>query len=88
LSCKLVYHHLKLWEIIFTISKEVNCQVFATTHSKEMINAYAKISKKLEDKDMSFIELGRNNNNEIKATVYDSEMFLNEIRQNHEVRGW
>jgi hypothetical protein len=53
-----------------------------------MINAYAKISKKLEDKDMSFIELGRNNNNEIKATVYDSEMFLNEIRQNHEVRGW
>ena len=64
----------KLWEIIFTISKEVNCQVFATTHSREMINAYAKVSQKLD--------------NDIKANVYDYEMFLSEIEQNHEVRGW
>lgn len=78
----------KLWEIIFTISKEVNCQVFATTHSKEMINAYAKVSQKLEDNDISFIELGKNKNNEIKANVYDKEMFLYELNQNHEVRGW
>lgn len=78
----------KLWEIIFTISKEVNCQVFATTHSKEMINAYAKVSEKLEDNDISFIELGKNKNNEVKANVYDKEMFLYELNQNHEVRGW
>ena len=78
----------RLWEIIFTISKEVNCQVFATTHSREMINAYAKVSQKLEEEDISFIELGRNKENEIKANVYDKEMFLYEINQNHEVRGW
>ena len=78
----------KLWEIIFTISKEVNCQVFATTHSKEMINAYAKVSQKLEDEDISFIELGKNKDNEVKANVYDKEMFLYELNQNHEVRGW
>ena len=53
-----------------------------------MITAYAKVSQKLEDEDICFIELGRNKNNEIKATVYDSEMFLNEIKQHHEVRGW
>lgn len=78
----------KLWEIIFIISKEVNCQVFATTHSKEMINAYAKVSQKLKDNDISFIELGKNKNNEVKANVYDKEMFLYELNQNHEVRGW
>jgi len=78
----------KLWEIIFTISKEVNCQVFATTHSKEMINAFAKVSQELKDEDISFIELGRNKDNEIKANVYDQEMFLYELNQNHEVRGW
>lgn len=78
----------KLWEIIFRISKEVNCQVFATTHSKEMINAYAKVSQKLEDEDISFIELGKNKDNEVKANVYDKEMFLYELNQNHEVRGW
>lgn len=78
----------KLWEIIFTISKEVNCQVFATTHSKEMINAYAKVSQKLQDEDISFIELGKNKDNEVKANVYDKEMFLYELNQNHEVRGW
>lgn len=78
----------KLWEIIFTISKEVNCQVFATTHSKEMINAYAKVSQKLEEEDISFIELGKNRDNEVKANVYDKEMFLYELNQNHEVRGW
>lgn len=78
----------KLWEIIFTVSKEVNCQVFATTHSKEMINAYAKVSQKLEDNDISFIELGKNKDYEVKANVYDKEMFLYELNQNHEVRGW
>ncbi|MFW3440195.1 AAA family ATPase [Aliarcobacter butzleri] len=78
----------KLWEIIFTISKEVNCQLFATTHSKEMINAYAKVSEKLEDEDISFIELGKNKDNEVKANVYDKEMFFYELNQNHEVRGW
>lgn len=78
----------KIWKIIFTISKEVNCQVFATTHSKEMINAFAKVSQKLDDEDMSFIELGRNKENEIKANVYDRDMFIYELNQNHEVRGW
>lgn len=77
----------KLWEIIFTISKEVNCQVFATTHSKEMINAYEKVSKELRDEDICFIELGKNIENEIKANVYDQRMFLQELNLNHEIRG-
>lgn len=78
----------KLWEIIFTISKEVNCQVFATTHSKEMINAFAKVSKKLNDEDISFIELGRNKNNEIKSLTMNYEKLQRELESGNEIRGW
>lgn len=78
----------KLWEIIFTVSKEVNCQVFATTHSKEMINAYAKVSQKLEDQDISFIELGKNKDNEVKSITMDYERFQREISSGNEIRGW
>jgi len=34
----------KLWTIIFELSKEANCQVFATTHSKECIEAFNSLN--------------------------------------------
>ena len=82
------YTHLdKLWEIILKLSKELNCQVFATTHSKECIESFYKVSKKLDDEGICLIELGKVDN-EIKTLVLDKEMFFFEFEQNHEVRGW
>jgi len=78
----------RLWEIILTLSEQQNVQVFATTHSKECIESYARVAKKLEDKEIAFIELGKNKKDEIKAMVYPYEWFIDEIEQNHEVRGW
>ena len=78
----------RLWEIILTISKEQNVQVFSTTHSKECIESFARVSKELEDKNISFIELGKNKNNKLDSIVYTYEMFQSEIKQNHGVRGW
>ncbi|CAA6819567.1 MAG: Unknown protein [uncultured Sulfurovum sp.] len=78
----------KLWEIILTISKEANVQVFATTHSKECIESYARVAKKLEDEEITFIELGRNKENKLDSTVMDSEMFQRFIALGNEVRGW
>ena len=78
----------KLWEIILTISKEQNVQVFATTHSKECIESYARVAKRLKDEEITFIELGKNKDSEIKAMVYPYKWFIDEIEQNHEVRGW
>ena len=78
----------KLWEIILTLSKEQNVQVFATTHSKEIIESYARVAKRLKDEDISFIDLGRNKNNEIKALVMDKERFFRELEIGNEVRGW
>jgi AAA15 family ATPase/GTPase len=78
----------RLWEIILTLSKQQNIQVFATTHSDECIKSYAKVSKRLEEKDITFIDLGKNRKNEIKAIVMNSERFQREIEMDNEVRGW
>ena len=78
----------KLWNIILTLAKEQNVQVFATTHSKECIESYARVAKKLEDKEIAFIELGRNKKNELDSIVMNSEMFQRFIRLGNEVRGW
>jgi predicted ATP-dependent endonuclease of OLD family len=83
------YSHLdKVWEVILKVSKDVDCQVFATTHSKECIESYARVAKKIEDKEIAFIELGKNKNNEIKAITMDYDRLQNEIENANEVRGW
>ena len=74
-----------LFELIFNLSKTNNIQVFISTHSKECIESYAKVAKKLNDKNITFIELIKNN--DIKAMIYPYEWFIDEIEQNHEVRG-
>ena len=78
----------KLWEVILKTSKEANVQVFATTHSKECIESYARVAKKLEDNEIRFIELGKNKDNQIKAIVMDSERFYRDLEVGNEVRGW
>ena len=84
----------RLWEIILTLSKEQNVQVFATTHSIECIESYARVSKKLlEDKkidkeDIAFIEMGINKYDKPRAIVMDSERFFDELEIGNEVRGW
>jgi len=78
----------KLWEIILTLSREQNVQVFATTHSKECIESYARVAKKLNDKDITYTVLTKLKDGSIDAGVYDSNMFINTIEQEHEVRGW
>ena len=78
----------KFWEIILKISKEQNVQVFATTHSKECIESYARVAKNLEDEEVTFTQLKRMKDNSIKAGVYDSDTLINAIEQDHEVRGW
>ena len=76
----------KIWEIILKISKEQKVQVFATTHSKECIESYARVARKLEDEEITFIELCKRED-EIKAFVYPYDWFIDEIEQEHEVRG-
>jgi AAA15 family ATPase/GTPase len=78
----------KTWETILKLSKELNVQVFATTHSKECIEAYMRAAKKLDDKDIAFIRLSRLQDGQIKASTLDYELLENSMEQDHEVRGW
>jgi predicted ATP-dependent endonuclease of OLD family len=68
-------HHTnfdKLWEIILTISKQQNIQVFATTHSKECIESYARVADKLEEDEIRFISLYKDNEN-IQSIVFNKQ---------------
>ena len=76
----------KLWEIILTVSKQQNVQVFATTHSKECIESYARVAKKLEDEEITFIRLSKLRNGSINASVRDYKMLQYTIDDEHEVR--
>ncbi len=82
------YDHLdRLWEIILTLSKKTNCQVFATTHSKEMLESFARVAKKLNEQDISYTLLVKNKNQEIKSITDDYEMILDSISDGRELRG-
>jgi len=78
----------RLWELILTISKKTNCQIFATTHSKEMLEAFARVAKKLDEQDISYTTLVKNKQQEIQALTRDYEMLEDSIEQEREVRGW
>ncbi len=78
----------KLWEIILTLSKELNVQVFATTHSRECIEFYCRMVEKHKARDISFITLVKNKEKQIKAIVSDYDTFTDSIHDSREVRGW
>jgi AAA15 family ATPase/GTPase len=81
------YSHLdKVWEVILKVSKEQNVQVFATTHSKECLESYARVAKKLEDEEITYTILSRLKNGEIHAGVRNFELLENSISQEHEIR--
>jgi AAA15 family ATPase/GTPase len=82
-------HHSKLdklWNIILTISKQQNVQVFATTHSKECIESYSRVAKKLEDEEIKFIGLHKLKDNSIVSAIRDYELLEFTLEQEHEVR--
>ncbi len=94
-------HHSKLdklWHIILTIAKEQNVQLFATTHSKECIEALIRANTKdvityeareplLTDEEIVFIELGRTHS-KVDSILFHFDELADEVKQNMEIRGW
>ncbi len=78
----------RLWRLIFELSEKTNCQIFAVTHSKEMLESFARVAKKLNEQDISYTTLVKNKQAEIVAVTRDYEMLLDSIEQEREVRGW
>jgi AAA15 family ATPase/GTPase len=79
----------KLWEIIFKFSKELNVQVFATTHSHDCVETFAEVWNNDSNKnDGNYIRLQRNrlNNDIIEPVYYNEKILLGSIYDNLETR--
>ena len=78
--------HKDFWKNIFTLSKELNVQVFATTHSLEMIKAFNEVAK--EEGGGAYFEMFRNEEeNKIKCIKHDADLLEYELETNHSFRG-
>ncbi|KIM10372.1 MAG: hypothetical protein KU38_07720 [Sulfurovum sp. FS08-3] len=78
----------KLWEIILTVSKDQNVQVFATTHSKECIESYNRVQRKLDESDTYYFEMIKNIKTEkVFMRKLDSHQLEYELTHKGEFRG-
>ena len=76
----------KLWEIIFRISKDLNVQVFATTHSKDSIEAFSKVQNSQNEHEVGkFLRLEKQKNG-IVGIEYSSEDLQNVFEYHFELR--
>ncbi len=84
--------HEEFWQHIFRLSKELNVQVFATTHSLEMIKAFNKVAKEFEkenpkDKGAYFEMVRDEKTNQINAIKHSTNILDEELDMNLKVRG-
>ncbi len=72
--------HYDFWRNIFKLSKELNVQIFATTHSLEMIQQFNKVA--LGEGDAAYFEMGREfETGKIFAQKHDIELLEYELEK-------
>jgi AAA15 family ATPase/GTPase len=79
----------KLWEIIFKFSKELNVQVFATTHSQDCVEAFTNVlNEETYQNEGQYIRLQRSRLDEsvIEPIYYDAQKLKNSINYHLETR--
>jgi hypothetical protein len=84
-------HHEKyerLWEIIFKTSREANCQVFVTTHSKECIEAFAGAAERHDPDRIQYLNFSRDVDHpgKIVATALEPAALFDYFDQGLDVR--
>ena len=78
----------ELWRVILTLSQKLNVQVFATTHSKECIEAFNRIQKDLEDDQSAYFEMAKNiKTGQIFMRDLDNEQLAYELTHQGKYRG-
>lgn len=77
----------KFWEALFELARELDTTIFATTHSLEMIKAFAAVSQKYPEDGMYF-ELARNpRDQKIVAIKRDAELLEYALERGKPIRG-
>jgi AAA15 family ATPase/GTPase len=83
-------HHTaqaELWAMLFKLAIAYDTQIFATTHSSEMIKSFAKVAQDFPDK-AAYFEMARSpKTNLIKAIKHDVETLRFELDRNILIRG-
>lgn len=78
----------ELWKNILVLSKKLNVQVFATTHSKECIESFNRVQQSLNDQESFYFEMARNiKTNKIFMRNLDIEQLEYELTHEGKYRG-
>jgi AAA15 family ATPase/GTPase len=77
-----------LWNILFEISERQRVQIFATTHSREMITAFANAANTKTDVSATYFQMYLSGlSSEIVAAPYNIEELLYALNNNIALRG-
>ncbi len=78
----------ELWHTIFELSKQLNVQVFATTHSKECIESFNRVQQVLKDEQSFYFEMAKNiKTNAIFMRDLDNDQLAYELTHQGKYRG-
>jgi AAA15 family ATPase/GTPase len=75
----------KIWKMIDIMAKNYNCQLFITTHSRDVLQGLNKYYKNSTIKDVSFVRLDLVRGS-IIPKMYDSSMLLTAMEREWELR--
>jgi len=75
----------KLWEVIFKTAEKLNVQVFATTHSTDTINSFAKVIGDDENHEGNLYRMA-NIKDKIKAYYFSKEEIIRAANQHINLR--
>lgn len=76
----------KVWEWLFELAKQYNMQIFATTHSKDVIENFNNVAQAREEEGI-LISLGRSRSGKLVSNPYSEEDLDVYVTTGMEVRG-
>jgi AAA15 family ATPase/GTPase len=80
----------KVWELLFDMAQKLDIQIFATTHSWDCIESFAKAANACRDVEGVLFRVGRSvkesNRGKVIATVFDEGALYNITQTDVEVR--
>ena len=80
----------KIWKLLFELSKDLNIQIFATTHSWDCIESFSKVAIDYKNVEGVLFRMGesvrKSDKGKVIATVFDEEQLYNITQSDVEVR--
>ena len=82
-----IHHSVQVdfWRMVLQTARECNVQVFATTHSKDCINGFARATSEIEGSEGMYVRLEQNEG-QVRAITYSESELLTVAEQNIEAR--